>query len=574
MRLVIREYLSMIKESEELDVLLPDLLLAMGINPISRPGKGSRQKGVDILAVGVDKDNLQKLFLLTVKRGDITRSMWDKTGDGVHASLNELRVGYLRTRVRPEHEGLPKKIILATGGELKSNVQENWTDYVHEYAGVHQRYGNIEFDFWGGDQLAPLIEQYLLDEYLFPESAQKHLRKTIALADQNEDEPRYFYALIEETLFERELPKEKDRKAERKRQKALCLLNLSLNIVFHWCQEADNLRPALLCAERTVLRTWDWMRQNELFDCKITYKNFTQLFFTYLKVTHAYAAKLQSRCFVRDGLFVYGVDDELEYPLRTFEVIGILGLLGVVLAELAVVTQDKEISESYHKQMQVVAQMLAALIENNPPASTPRYDSHAIDIALGLLTLTVAGYTDQAAQWLEVLSMCIVRAYQIGKYFPISSDSYDDLVEMVVDQAFPKEKLMQISTLLPMLAHWYAVLDLGDPYRLFQEAVTKTFTKTNLQLWFPDEDTDTYFYSTNAGFASGVTLPSIRLPETLDDLKVHILRLREKDQAFNNLSCIIHGWSVLGLIASRHFRTPVTSAYWRNFARDTTVRTS
>ncbi|GAB1539186.1 hypothetical protein NUACC21_18510 [Scytonema sp. NUACC21] len=434
MKLVIREYLSMLKESKEIDALLPDLLLMMGIDLLSRPAGGPRQFGVDIPAVGIDpKDNKQKLFLFTVKEGDISRTDWDAGKNAVRPSLNEILDSYLRNRVRPEHEALPKKIILATGGELKQDVEPDWVNFVHRYTGIDPKYGEIEFDFWGGDRLTLLIEQYFLDEYLFPESTQKHLRKTIALADQNEDEPRFFYALIEETLFKRDLPSEKNKSAERKRQKALCLLNLSLNIVFHWCQEADNLRPALLCAERAILRTWDWMRQNELFDCKTTSGKFTQLFLTYLKVTGAYAIKLQQHCFVRDGLFGYGAD-ELEYPLRTFEVIGILGALGIAFENLSAFTRDEQLREEYSGQMQAIAQMLAGLIKNNPPAFTPRYDGHAIDIALGLLTLNAAGYINEAANWVKELSYHIVNAYHFGKYFPITSDSYNDLVAMEVGQ--------------------------------------------------------------------------------------------------------------------------------------------
>jgi hypothetical protein len=565
MKLVIREYLSMLKESKEIDALLPDLLLSMGIDLLSRPGIGSRQFGVDIPAVGIDpKDNKQKLFLLTVKEGDITRSSWDTGKNAVRPSLNEILDSYLRNRVRPEHEALPKKIILATGGELKQDVEPDWVNYVHRNTGLDPKYGEIEFDFWGGDQLTLLIEQYLIDEYLFPESVQKHLRKTIALVDQNEDEPRYFYQLIEGILFQRNLPKEKNKSAERKRQKALCLLDLSLNIVFYWCQEADNLKPALLCAERAILRNWDWMRQNELFDCKVTNKKFNQLFFTYLKVTGAYANKLQPHCFVRDGLFGYGAD-ELEYPLRTFEAIGILGVLGMASMQLI---GDEHLRETYEGQMQAVAQMLAALIENNPPAFAPRYDGHVIDIALGIFTLINAGYTSQAARWLKELSHHIIFAYQIGKCFPIASDNYNDLIALEVGLAPPKEKLMELSTLLPMLAGWYAVLNLADDYRAFQEAVTRTFNKISLQLWFPDDETDNHLYITNAGYAGGFTLHPFRLPENFDDLKTYIIRLSEKYKDFNNISCVTCGWFVIGLIASRHFRTPIIPAYWLNYLRE------
>src|SRR5262245_33440781 len=132
MKLILREYLSMLKESAELDVLLPDLLLAMGIQPLSRPARGSRQFGVDLPAFGVDpEDGQRKLFLILVKQGDITRSTWDTGIQAVRPSLNEVLDSYLRTRVRPQHQTLPKKLILATGGEMRQDVEPDWTNYVH-----------------------------------------------------------------------------------------------------------------------------------------------------------------------------------------------------------------------------------------------------------------------------------------------------------------------------------------------------------------------------------------------------------------------------------------------------------
>jgi len=565
MKLVILEYLSMLKESGELDLLLPDLLLNMGIIPLSKAQVGVRQYGVDVAAVGSDPDdnNTNKLFLFTIKQGDFSRKNWDNTNtlQYIRPSLNEIIDVYIPKYINEEHKSLPKKVVVCCNGDLKQEVVLTWDGY----KSTNKKANELEFDLWDGNKLAMLIEKYLIDEYLFPESAQKHLRKTIALADQNENEPRFFYELIEETLFKPDLPKIKDKNVVPQRQKALCLLNLSLNIVFYWCQEDNNLKPALLCAERTILRTWDWMRQNNLFDCKKTSEKFNQLFFTYLKVINAYAIKLQPHCFVTDGLFGYGVDN-LEYPLRTFEVIGILGEVGMAFYCLAQSIENEEIGEQYRNGIQAVAKMLVALIENNPPALMPRYDGHAIDIALGLLTLNAAGYKEEAANWLKEISGHIIYAYNIGKYFPIASDSYEELIAMEFDQAPPKEKLMELSTLIPMLAGWYAILDLSDEYRIFQEAIATTFPNTNLQLWFPDENTDSHLYSSNAGYAGGFTVSTIQLPQTLDDLRTNLICLSEKQQPLNTLSCINRKFSILGLISSRHFRTPVIPAYWLSLA--------
>ena len=416
MKLLIREYLSMLKESGELDALLPDLLLCMDIEPISKAQVGVRQHGVDVAAVGPDPkmEGRRTLFLFTVKQGDFDRASWDTRGDqqAIRPSLNEIRDVYLQSRVSDVHRDLPKKIVLCCGGDMKQNVRDNWDGYIKDNTEDEA----IEYAFWGGDRLALLIEQFMLDENLFPESARKQIRKTISLADENERPPHHFYDLARETLFERDLPSGGGQSATRKRQRAFRLLNLSLSIVFHWCQEADNLRPALLCAERTLLTAWDWIRDSELFDCDATHKEFLRLFGTYVSVTKVIFVKLHPHCFVRDGLSEQGYD-ETEYFIRTFEAIGILGLaclshrllaniVSVSVAAKDAAEEDSRQSDASGPQQkneaipvgqnfEIVAteigRTLAHLIGNNPVALTPCYDEHAIEISIGLLALIESG---------------------------------------------------------------------------------------------------------------------------------------------------------------------------------------
>jgi hypothetical protein len=49
--------------------------------------------------------------------------------------------------------------------------------------------------------------------------------------------------------------------------------------------------------------------------------------YCFLKIGRTYFIKIQHHCHVKDELFGFG-GDEIEYPLRTFEVIGILASLG------------------------------------------------------------------------------------------------------------------------------------------------------------------------------------------------------------------------------------------------------
>jgi hypothetical protein len=122
---------------------------------------------------------------------------------------------------------------------------------------------------------------------------------------------------------------------------------------------------------------------------------------------------------------------------------------------------------------------------------------------------------------------------------------------------------MELSTLLPMLAHWHVVLDLPEAYADFRNNVAQTFTQTALQLWFPEDGTEDHLYRENAGITSGTTLAPIHLPGTLHEFKIEVRRLYKARPVPENLSCFSHGWPILGLIASRHFRMPVMTAYWQ-----------
>src|SRR4051812_46383984 len=102
-RLIVQEYLGLLKESKELDALVPVLISAMGLVTTSTPQTGTRQYGVDIAAVGKDDDGKKKLFLFLIKRGDLDRATWSTGPQAVRPSLEEIKDVYLPTHVPREH---------------------------------------------------------------------------------------------------------------------------------------------------------------------------------------------------------------------------------------------------------------------------------------------------------------------------------------------------------------------------------------------------------------------------------------------------------------------------------------
>ncbi len=557
MQLIIREYLSMLKESGEIDSLLGDLLLSMNILPISRAQIGVRQHGVDLAAIGpdIDNKNVEKVFLFTIKAGHIDRNNWDTKKQDVRPSLNEIIDVYIPKHLDDQHRQLSKKIVVCCNGELKQEVEQNWVGYKEQ--NIKE---GIEFDFWGADKLSLYVSKYFIDEYLFPESARKKIRRSLAFIGLPDYELSHFYALVDEILFDRKLPKSKGHSQERKRLKAIRMVHLALRLLSTWGEEEGNSKPGFLAAEYTLLRVWDWMRLMNLLNNKKTFKEFYHIYLTYQKIAANYINKILKHCYTRDGLFGWGPEAEVvEYPIRVFEIIGILSTFGLSHFFEYLATQNN----NRKQDILSVADALVNVIQNNPATNLPCFDGHSIDICLGLMLLSLTGNRETAAYWIQDLTGKICFAFQLGKHFPIATDSYDDLIALEIDQAATKEELTSYSTIFPILAQWCAKLGLKETYAFLLESVKKVFPHSSMQIWYPDEKTDNVLYKQNAS-RTGTTVV-IEFPRTIDEIRKQMQDVWEHVIAPEHISCLSKkGFPIIGLIASRHFRTPIIPVFWQS----------
>lgn len=168
---ILREYLAQLKEREELDAILPDLLSELGFHVYSRPQRGTAQHGVDIAAVGKDSDDgIRKLYLFSVKRGDLTRQDWDQGDQALRPSLNQIRDAYIPTKVPRKYAALPIVICLVFGGGIKEQIQLEVRNYI-----AANTTSTISYEEWDGDKLAGLMIDGLLRERVLPPAAPSQL---------------------------------------------------------------------------------------------------------------------------------------------------------------------------------------------------------------------------------------------------------------------------------------------------------------------------------------------------------------------------------------------------------------
>ena len=152
MKLIFTQYLASLKERDELDVIMPDLLSEIGLNVISRPARGTKQHGVDVAAVGTLHGGVRSLYLISIKPGDLRRSGWDTGAQSLRASLNQVRDVYIQSLRPKRYLHLPVVVVLCLGGDLHEDVRHD----VEGYMAANTTHG-IEFELWNGDGLAELL---------------------------------------------------------------------------------------------------------------------------------------------------------------------------------------------------------------------------------------------------------------------------------------------------------------------------------------------------------------------------------------------------------------------------------
>lgn len=557
--LVIAEYLRTLKERNELDRLLPDLLIEMGYVPVARPQTGNRQFGVDIAARGINPDTRQaELLLLVIKQKDIGRTEWDGGDQAIRPSLNEIFDVYLKSHVEAEDIGKSVRIAVVTNGELKQTILAGWSGYLND----HKDRALIEF--WGLDKLSVLIENHLLDEHIFHDDDRRDLRRALALAGDVEYDQRDLHRLMLRTLgLSSEGVPDGSSKSKKDLLKALRVVNFAAHAFASWALGDGDGRQGLRAMERVLL--WSWHRVRA-FDGWESDKDMTQALGSvwqgYLNVGRHYFEKLQTRCYVEDGLLGYA-SDSAELSLVAFEQIGMLASIG--LAHVLSFPGNDEDRVAQNNNADTVADALASLISSNSICNSPCFDRHSQDIVLGLLLLVLTGRADIAKHWLQTLTRNIYYAFKVKKYAPIDSDSIDDLADIGGwHSGQTAEKLMKTSWMIAVLAGWCAVLGIDESYRVLRQGLVKDYPETCAQLWHPDKQIHEHLYFHAAHFASGASEAPIRLPEDMAQWLVHMRVIVESEQgkeSLKTMGCKV-GLPGIDLIACRHFGTPVAPGFW------------
>lgn len=574
MKLVIREYLASLRERDELDAVLPDLLTELGFTVYSRPGRGTRQYGVDIAAVGTGRDGIQRVHLFSVKSGDLDRKEWNTASpQSLRPSLDEILDHYVASRIPPEYASLPVAICLTFGGAIDEQVRAEVTGYMNRNATE-----KISFEEWNGDRLAQVILDGILREGLLPAPLRSHLRKSVAMVEEPDIALDHFGRLL------RALADTRGTTAAQRLSQAR-LINICLWIMFVWAREADNVEAPYRASERAVLEIWhllnaDIQRGGKAAEAAgLVVNELVELHFTIWDTL--FEVKVLPHADTRHALSsAVGSHAAVDVNLKLFDLVGRLALRGIWLVwELSPAAGPAVLSNAYLQalpnnlgdttktivnRIDRLCEQMMAIVSNNRALLSPIGDWQAIDIALAFTLLACRPNAHGAIdQWAEELARRTMFAFTVQGRYPTTSHSYWDLVDHPSEQSEEYQKgSTEGSILYPLLAVFCAARGRQDIYDELAAFKADQLSHCTFQTWLPDDDSEHNLYLGRDNH--GAALTGIPVTKGAQDALDYVITEATTNAHYDQLSAVRLGHWPLVLMACRAYRYPVPPQVWRD----------
>ncbi|MCG9752069.1 hypothetical protein L1D54_16450 [Vibrio brasiliensis] len=565
MKLILKQYLASLKERKELDAVLPDLLSSIGMNVFISPTRGVKEYGVDIAAIGRVTDEEEKVYLFSVKSGNLTRDTWNGSADqALRPSLDEIQDSFIPSRLPPEHRNKKIVICLCFGGDVNSGIRQ-------EVSGYEQRNtrDNITFEEWNGDKLSELIQQHLLKEELLPSVSQALLRKSIALLEEPESSSQHFSLLIDQIMSN---ANDADSVAS-----SITRINVCLWVLYSWCRDGGNLEAAYLSSEQALLLAWDKAKEHYTGRNKVS-KSFDSIFETYHQITDCYV----DQCLIPYVGLKYALSHAVQSPssidvnIKLFDVLGRLSVKGHWVLDALIKSYtvtpptdgESQEQELLRLRLREITKSINLLVVNNPLLLSPYKDSQAIDLALALTLLSNNSELDEFVKsWLsEVVNMCMFAFGSNGMY-PIVYNSFEKLLEHKnkdrTDATY-KIKVTEASILYPLLTVFCSLYELNSVSQELEKFATDKLAHCTLQYWYPNEYSEKYMYSNSDMHGSGST----NFPMNNDLALEHIAQECDSSDSFKKMSAVVEDRLPLILTACRCYRYPVPFHFIEGFLED------
>ncbi|MBU9857356.1 hypothetical protein [Rahnella bonaserana] len=570
MRLILKQYISSLRERDELDAILPDLLSQMGMIVTSTPGRGTKQNGVDIAAIKKSSKQEDITYLFSIKAGDLTRTDWSgPQNQALRPSLDEIKDSYLNSKLSKNQRKGKITICLCFGGVINETIQADVNGYIK-----NNTTENINYEIWNGDHLAQLIMTHLLNESLLPEPIRKNLRKSLAMIDDPESSVMYFRDVIKGLLLER-----KKRKGDVNKNTITLLrqISLCLWILHSWSRDLKNIESAYLSSELCILACWDIVK--EIKESKVK-QNINEIFHKiidqYLILNNELLVdKISPLADFRDGVSL-GVYPHCKYAInfKVYDVIGRFATYGIWLIWTMRENYEAELPiDDLAHRVHLLQATLAKLIINNSSVYLPFKDENSIELALAIYFLSLDSQYDQLVKdWIHAITERITYSFETNRNYPRTLFKYLDFLDKNNHEEYKKE-VTKASVLYSYLAFFASLFNDINTYESLQNLKLKHLSHTNIQIWFPSVQSEEFYY--NGERNHGLALSNIPIHKEAECFLDEIVKEAKVTKGYEELSVIRSDYLPILFLASRVNRFPVPlMAFVTEFEEEIDLRTN
>ena len=542
-QLVLSHYLACLKERNELDVLLPDLLRAMGHSVLSRPQIGVAQGGVDVLSTCRDGNGEAEVFLFIVKFGNIGRSDFYANDQSISPSVRQAVANYVRTRLERRLQALPKRFVLVTNGVLKEEARADFTALVDEVA----ERPACSLELWGLDQLAPLIEQHLFSEALILGGHKGDLRAATAGLEDFESSIRRFVRFTN-GVFDETPQKKAPSPAVAKKQflKKCAIALMGWSVLFVWGRAEGNLKPAVVGGEHVILRMWAQAVHLGLTTDAAFVQQLNRAAELFVQTHVEYFAKVLPLLKTPRLLVGYRPLRAL-YTQLVFEEFGRLGSFVLMLGANPVLDEVR----------QLCSQHLKHLIAAHPGCRLPVLDGQSIDLSLALCALLSCGEKDAVVDIATDVIHRFKLAVEQRRHRPIDTDLIEDAISIEVSGDSEGDKYFRTSTLLPMLATVAACCGSDELLGKINDLVLPSVKNLALERWFPKLELEGMARTRTAVQAAGVSRTLRRFGEDCATEMAAAVSIPPRASSAAEFQSIADELPFLSAVSARLFRHPL-----------------
>lgn len=471
MRLVIKDYLLQLKEKDELDLLLCDLLLQSGYTTDNIPKTGNRQYGVDIQA-----HNQNELLLCVVKQGNIDRKMWDDGQNSVRQSLNEILDVYLRN-LMPIDKKQNIHIAVVTNGVIEETVRQNWNGFIDRNKTWNGK--ELIIEFWGIDDIVDRVEKHLFNEFLFTPHMQTSLRKALYFVGETDYKNIFFEQIVDAYMNQIQdcLNKKNSTKQVSKQfEKLMYGLYMATQMVAQYAANIKCYKISIMVSEYLIIRYWKFLLTQQLFEKQKYIEWIIKFCKSYEKWCEQYYLTIRDCCENKNAFPYYNI---IEQRLLLYEVSGFLASYAYYLFDSNRDKAERTLNTIIH------------LINNYPQFLYAPYDSHIGVMTMIYRLLKRCNRCNDMKNILNNQALQLMDYYKYYKKYPTPTDSFQDAIDIEMGNT---AEGYETSGFWGTVLLWIAVLRDEDLYNRLKKFLDNDLENVTKCIWFLRKDEEEKFY--------------------------------------------------------------------------------